>query len=347
MVRRSLIAAAFFLAAAPLAAQSQNPNSGPTEYQWSSERPDANAPMGVFGARTMERGEVQVSYRYYQSNWQGVYFRTDSLALTDVLNLYDDVPLSRTDIRHQAQLSWGLTENLTLLARGEFAVMTRETFANGAPIRNSVEELGDVEVGALYSVYSEGPYRMHVQGGAVIPTGASVTRADTTRAQDGATTTTLPYDMRPGGGTFGAIVGIAGTAQNEFGSLGAQFRLRTDFGENDAGFKLGDRYEASGWAAYKLNRMFSLSAGIRWERYSHIEGRDTSLNVFGDPHNAGMVLSGQRAHLPLGLNFMMPADGRFAGHRLSVESVYTLHHDMDAPQLGMDWGFNFGYTLAF
>jgi len=346
MVRRSLIAAAFFLAAAPLAAQSQNPMSGPTEYQWSSDRPDANGPMGVFGSRTMEEGEIEVSYRYYQTNWQGLYFRTDSVGLVDALNLYDDVPISRRDVRHELRLSWGLSQNLTLMARGNFAVMERETFSNGAPIRNSVEELGDVEVGALYNVYASGPYRMQVEAGAVIPTGASRTYADTTRAQTG-TNVTLPYDMRPGGGTFGMILGIGGTAQNEFGSLGAQFRLRSHFGENDAGFKKGDNYEASGWAAYNLTDAFSMSSGIRWEKYRNIQGMDPTLNFFGDPHNASEVLSGQRAHLPIGVNFMMPQGNRFAGHRISAEAVYTLHHDMGAPQLGMDWGFNFGYTIGF
>jgi hypothetical protein len=232
------------------------------------------------------------------------------------------------------------------MARGNFAVMERETFANGAPIRNSVEELGDVEVGALYSVYASGPYRMQVEGGAIIPTGASRTYADTTRAQTG-NPVTLPYDMRPGGGTFGVIIGIGGTAQNEFGSLGAQFRLRSHVGENDAGFKMGDNYEASGWAAYNITEAFSMSSGIRWEKYRNIQGSDASLNYFGDPHNAGEVLSGQRAHLPVGVNFMMPQGNRFAGHRISAEAVYTLHHDMDAPQLGMDWGFNFGYTIGF
>lgn len=347
MVRRSLIAAAFFMFAAPLAAQNpQNPMSGPTEWQWTSERPDANAPIGVFGSRTLGMGEIEVSYRYYQSNWRGVYFRTDSLSLTDVANLYDDVPLSRRDIRHHARVAYGVTDDLTLIARGEFAVLERETFSNGAPIRIGTEDLGDVEVGALYRVYAQGPYRLHFQAGAVIPTGSSVTYADTTRAQTG-TSVTLPYDMRPGGGTFGAIIGATGGVQNEFGSLGGQFRMRTNFGKNDAGFKLGDSYEANLWAAYRLNTIISLSAGMRWEAFRPLEGRDSSLYRFGDPENAAAMLSGQRAHLPIGINIMMPDSSPLAGHRIAIESVYTLHHDYDAPQIGMNWGFNIGYSVTF
>ena len=341
MVRRSLTALAFLAVASPLAAQ--NPMAGPTEWQWTSDRPDANAPMGVFGARTLEEGEIEIGYRYYQTNWEKMYNGTDTTSSADLLNTYDDVPISRRDIRHQLRFGWGISQNLSLIARGEFAVLERDTWVNGTTqTRNTVEDLGDVEVGLLYNIYAGGPYRLHVQGGAVIPTGKAITYGES-----GTTVVHLPYDMRTSGGTFGAVLGVTGSAQNEFGSLGAQFRFRTDFGENDADFKLGDQYEANGWAAYRINSAFSVSGGVRWESYRPIEGQDPSLPYLGDPHNAGSMLSGQRAHMPLGINFMMPEDSRFGGHRLSVEAVYTLHHDMDAPQIGMNWGFNFGWSMAF
>jgi len=343
MVRRSLIAAALFAVAAPLAAQSL---PEPVEWQWNSDRPDANAPQGVFGGRTLEDGEIEIGYRFYQTNWRGVYFGTDSLDLVTTLQLYDDVPLIKSDIRHQLRVSWGLTENLTLVGQGEFAVMERETVANNGLIRTTAEKLGDVEIDALYNVYNSGPYRLHVQGGAIIPTGATRTYADTTRAQAG-TQTTLPYDMRPGGGTFGAIVAMTGSAQNELASVGAQFRMRANFGTNGAGYKMGNQFEANGWAAYNINSSISVSGGVRWENWGHIEGADATLNPVGDPENLAPLLAGQRALMPLGLNFRLPSDSRFGGHMLSVEAVYALHHDYEGPQLGLDWGLNFGWNMSF
>ncbi len=336
---------AFLAVAAPLGAQ--NPAAAPTEWQWTADRPDANAPLGVFGSRVMEAGEIEISYRWHQVDYQGIWFGKDSLALTDVLNLYNDVPLEKKDIRHEVRLAFGVTDRITLVARGEFAEIERETFANSAPIRTTVQELGDVEVGALVSMYAAGPYRLHGHVGGVIPTGKSVTYADTTRSQTG-TPVTLPYDSRPGAGSFGVLVGVGGSVQNEVGSLGAQFRYRANIDENDAGYKLGDSQQASGWAAYMLNSVFSISAGARWESWSPMEGLDPTLNFFGDPHNAAGFLSGERAYLPLGVNMVLPAEsGFFSGHRIQVEAVYTLHHDMDAPQLGMEWAFNFGYTVGF
>jgi len=346
MVRRSLIAAALLLVASPLTAQSPLP--GPVEWTWNADRPDANAPVGVFGARVLEEGEIEFGYRFIQNNSRGVWFGTDSLTLAETLGPfgYDDAPVTQSDIRHRLELGWGLSQNLTLVARGEFVILERETAANGSFIRAGAEEIGDVELGLLYNVYSGGAYRLHVQGGAIIPSGTTRTYADTTMA-GGATPVTLPYDMRPGGGTFGAVGAMTGTVQNEVASLGAQFRIRGNFGENGSGYTMGNEYSANGWAAYKINQSFSVSGGVRWENWSHISGEDATLKPMGDPMNLGPLLAGQRAAMPLGVNFMMPDGSRFAGHRLSMEAVYTLHQDFEAPQLGLDWGFRFGWSMGF
>lgn len=342
MVRRSLIAAALLGVAAPLAAQT---SGDVVEWQWSSERPDAHGPQGVFGARTLGMGELEIGYHFEQSNLRGVWFVTDSLPLATTLQLYNDAPVQKTDMRHRVRAALGVTEEITLIGQAEFAVMERETAANAGLIRTGTQDLGDIEVGALYSAYASGPYRLQLQAGAIIPIGSSTAMADTTRAQTGAMVS-LPYDMRAGAGSFGAILGIGASVQNEVGSLGGQFRLRNNFANNSSGYRLGNTYEANGWAAYNINQAFSVLAGVRWQNWSNIEGADTSLNPNGDPHNLGAFLAGQRAMMPVGVNFRLPDDSRFAGHILSLEGVYSLHHDYEGPQLGLDWALNFGWTLG-
>ena len=343
MVRRSLIAAALLAATTPLAAQT--PPTDPVAWSWTANRPDANAPLGVFGARTFEDGEIVLSYRFSQMNSRGVWFGSDSLDLATTLQLYDDAPLTLSDVRHQVSLGVGVSENLTFIARGEFAVLERETIANSNLLRVGVEEIGDVEVGLLYNVYREGPYRLHIQGGAIIPTGSARTFADTTAAGGGATVA-LPFDMRPKGGTVGAILGLTGTTQNEVASLGAQFRARINLHSRN-GYRLGNRYEANGWAAYKVSQSISVSWGARWANWGNITGVDRRLDQGGDPHNVGNALAGQLAMMPIGLNFVMPPESPFAGHRLSLEAVYALHRDYESPQLGLDWGLHFGWSVAF
>ncbi|MSR21874.1 MAG: hypothetical protein EXR91_13040 [Gemmatimonadetes bacterium] len=70
MVRRSLIAAALVAVSSPVAAQEE-------EYVWASGRPDSQAPIGVFGARTLDAGALELTYRFNQMNSRGVWFSTD------------------------------------------------------------------------------------------------------------------------------------------------------------------------------------------------------------------------------------------------------------------------------
>ena len=207
--------------------------------------------------------------------------------------------------------------------------------------------LGDIQVDLTYNLIRQGPYRFDVNAGALIPIGKSATYAESAFSVGAKEAT--PYDMRPGAGSFGILGGVSMDAQNEVGSVGAQIKFRTYLNENPRGFTVGDRYEANGWATYKLNESFSVSAGARWEKWGNIDGDDRDLVAIStrDPHTSGVLLSGLRASLPLGINFVMPEGTRLAGHRLAFETVYALHHDYDGPQLGFDWGINVGWSAPF
>ncbi|MDX1647491.1 MAG: hypothetical protein R3304_10135 [Longimicrobiales bacterium] len=344
MVLRSLIAAAAILAVgAPLGAQAPMGQSD-EGWTWTADRPDANGRLGVFGVRALAAGELDLQYRFSQTNYQGIYIGTDSLGLEEVLQRYQNAPLTRSEVVHDVRLRLGITDRLTLLARGGFAAYERETTTATSMVRVGVNELTDAEVGLLYNVYGDGPYRLDFQAGAVIPTMAGNTTYGPTSAN---TVGELSYDMRTSAGTVGVIGAIGGNVQNEVGSLGAKMQARVFVGESDAGYTPGDQYEANGWAAYNVNDHLSVLAGIRWQSWGNIEGADPDLDAMADPHNEGRTLSGQHALLPLGLNLVIPGESVLAGHILSLEAVYPLHRDLESPQLGVDWGLNLGYRMTF
>lgn len=344
MLRRSLIAAAALLAVgSPLTAQT--PTDDSEQHTWTADRPDANGLLGVFGERTLATGELMLTYNYSQENYRGVYFGTDSLALATVLQLYSNAPISRSDIVHQVRLGYGVSDRVTLVARAGWAVLERETTTANSLIRVGVNKPTDVEVGALVNLYSAGPYRMLAQIGGIVP----IPLGNTTYGVTSPTTSgPLPYDMRTSGGSFGVVGGLAGSVQNEVGSLGAQFRFRVNVTDNNAGatgYTPGDTYEANGWAGYNVNDNVSILAGVRWQNWDNIDGSDSRLTAGQDPHNVGGMLAGQRVILPVGVNLLMPEGSLLGGHTLSFEAMYSVHHDYEGPQLGLDWGVNVGYVL--
>lgn len=341
MVRRSLIVAALLAVSSPLAAQQDD------EYVWTLDRPDAHAPLGVDGARTQEMGAIELTYRFTQLNSRGVWFLTDELPLAQTLQLYQVAPLTLSKQTHTFMGAYGFSERLTLTGSAEFSVYEREQLTSGGIYYiTGAEEIGDITASAIYEIHRGGPFRMNASLGLVIPIGKARTWAVTPFS--GGAEEALPYDMRPGGGTFAIMPGISGQVQNEAGSIGAQFRGRINLGEGftDLGFTPGDSYLANGWAAYRINEMVSISAGIRWQIWGNVEGADTNLDPTRDPAADPVFLAGQRADMPLGINFVIPGDGPVGGDRLFAEAVYAIHHDYEGPQLGLDWGLNLGYRMG-
>ncbi len=335
MVRRSLIVAVLLAASSPLAAQ---------EWVWTGDRPDADAPLGVIGARNLDLGVIEVGYRFSQTNSRGVWFEKDSLPLATTLQLYSVAPLTLSQQTHSAIVSWGVLDNLTLLATVDFSIFERDQLTNtGILYITRIEALGDLAASALWEVYRSGPFRGNISLGAVVPTGKSRTYADTPFGVGQA----LPYDQRPGGGTVGVTPGASFMMQNEYGSIGGQFRARVNVIDGVTDWTPGDRYQADFWAAYKFNQALSVSGGVRWAMWGRIEGADPQLNPMLDPGNDPVtgLAGGQRADLPIGVNFVMPG-GPLEGHRFQFESVYTLHHDYEGVRLGQDWAISLGWTAG-
>jgi hypothetical protein len=153
MVRRSLIVAVLMAASSPLAAQEE-------QWMWTGDRPDADAPLGVFGARTLDLGVMEIGYRFAQTNSRGVWFANDSLPLATTLQLYPVVPLTLSQQTHVATFAWGLLEGLTLVGSAEFSIFEREQLTDtGILYITRIEALGDLTAAALYEVYRSGPYR--------------------------------------------------------------------------------------------------------------------------------------------------------------------------------------------
>ena len=344
MVRRSLIATALWVVSSPLtplAAQVE-----PEGHVWMAGRPDSEAPIGVYGARTLTAGAIELTYRFSQQNSRGVWFATDSLPLATTLQLYTVAPLTSSNITHSVTGSYGVSDRLTVSATAEFSLIEREQITNmGVLYITGVEALGDLTASAIYEVVRQGPYRLNFSAGALLPIGQARTYADTPFGADQA----LPYDQRPGGGAFAIIPGVSGQVQNEVASLGGQFKARIYAGEGKLDFTPGDRYQADGWAAYAINSVVSVSAGLRWQTWGRLEGADPQLSVSQDPGSdpvTGMA-GGQEANMPVGVNVLLPETSVLGGHRLFVEAVYALHHDYEGVRLGLDWAFNFGWSVGF
>lgn len=338
MVRKILIAATLLTVASPLAAQD--------DYVWTSKRPDGRAPVGMSGARTLEAGALEFSYRFSQLNSKGIWLGSDSIPLETTLEFYDQAPLTLTNQTHNVSVSYGVTQDLTLIADVDYSSRQREQLTNGGVFYvTESQTLGDVTVSGLYSFLDLDTHKAHIQMGARIPTGKTDIFAETPFSSPDIQG--MPYDMRPGAGTFALLPGMTAQTQNEVATVGGQITAMIPIGTNDRSYSLGNAFKASGWAAYMLNEYISVSARLQWQNWGGIEGGDPDLDPAQDPGNDGFFLEGERIDMPVGLNFYMPEGSRFAGHRLSIETIFPISHEYEGPQFGLDWGILVGWQVVF
>ena len=334
MVRRSLMVVALLAVASPLTAQD--------EWVWRSDRPDAHAPIGITTDRTLAKGAIELTYRLSVASYNSLYFLKDSLPVATTLLSYQVAPTGMTRQLHTATVAFGATDDLTLMANAEFDVLSRDHLTAGGVIySNTIKDLGDVTATALYDLIRSGPYRAHVQLGGVIPVGNAITRAVTPFG-----TQALPYEMRPGGGTFAVVPGAGAEAQNEVASVGANITARVNVGRK-RDYQLGNRYEANGWGGYAVNDAVSVSLGVRYQHWGGIEGGDVELSAAQDPGMDARNLGGARVDFPVGMNFVFPESSVLAGHGLSLEASFPVHHNYKGPQLAPDWGLVLGYRFIY
>ena len=341
MVRKSLLVVMLLAIAAPVAAQKA------VQTEWTSRRPDGQAPLGVVNGELLNKGEVRFSYTFTQMDYKGLWANGDSIPLDQAFDFYAQAPLTLRSQTHEVGVAFAPRSDLTITARIPYTQREREQLTSDGVFFyvTDSKELGDLQVSALYSAFNQGNYRAHVQLGASVPTGKYEAKDETPFSSPGKQA--LSYDMRAGSGTVAVLPGLTMLAQNDLASVGAQVRATIYVGKNGAKFSPGDVYDYNAWAAYKINDYFSVSGRVHYQRWGAIKGADPALDPTFDPGNDAYWLKGRRMDIPVGLNIYLPQGMHLGGNRLSVEYIYPVSQNYDGLQLGADWGLSIGWQAIF
>jgi hypothetical protein len=335
----AVLVAALALIAAPVGAQ---------EYVWTADRPDGVAPVGIANDRALGAGVLEVLYRFARMEARGLKFGSAIFTEDEALDVFTFVPVERSAEAHNVTLAFGATDELTFSITGGWVDKTRLSADEEVFFLTGSSGLADLQADALWEVYASGPWRGHVQMGVIVPTGSIDEEGDFPASGDlGAVSgAQLPYDMQIGTGSVTLVPGIGAQVMNEYGSVGGQVRGFFAITDNDRGWRPGGRVDARGWLAYRFNDFVSASAGVRALAGHAIQGADPDLETLRDPGDLALSYATERVDLPVGLNLRM-TEGPFAGHRIGIEGIWTVHEESDGPQLASDWGFVIGWQKEF
>ena len=310
-------------------------------------RPDGHAPIGVMGDHGHKKGELMLSYRYGRMEMDGNRSGSSNISTAQVLRSFPVSPLEMTMEMHMFGAMYGLGNNLTLMAMVPYVDKSMDLVNRmGRRFTTRARGLGDIKLMALHKLYhkkssEESSHDLGISLGLSLPTGDTNKRDNTPIGN-----IRLPYPMQLGSGTYDPMLGITYTNHHPQWSWGLQLKTTQRLGKNNEGYRLGDEYMASTWAAYRHSDYLSASVRINGKSWNNISGRDRRLNPAMVPTARADLRGGERAELGIGINFIKP-DGMFKGHRLAVEFLLPFYQHLDGPQLEVDYAYTLGWQATF
>lgn len=356
-----LLFAATLALALPFAAHCAEPDSTAHPV-----RADDHAPIGVMGDHRHHAGEWMVSFRTMHMDMAGNRDGDDRISPDTIATAATNpffgmpgmpptlrvVPLDMQMDMQMLGLMYAPSDRVTLMAMLNYIDlgMTHQTYAGGmgttvlGRFTTHSRGLGDSQLSALIGLGENRLGHWHATAGLSLPTG-STDRSDQVLAPNGMTPTMrLPYPMQLGSGTTDPLLGLTVTRKFDDWSWGAQWNSRWRVQDNDEGYRLGNRHEASVWVSKLWSPAISTSLRLQGSSQGSIRGRDPMIMApvqTADPSRQG----GQRIDLALGLNYA--AQGAFAGNRFGIELLRPVHQQLRGPQLETDWQLTAGYQYAF
>ena len=361
-MKLKLLASAALLCAA-LPASAHEGDGGNVTYA------SDHAPIGVMADHRHKKGEWMTSYRFMHMDMSGNRDGTDGISpeeiVTTVANPFANPPMMPPTLRvvptdmpmqmHMVGGMYGLSDRITLMAMGMYLSSEMDHITFQGPMGTTrlgeftteTEGFGDTTVGAIIGL-DDGSYehrQINLGIALSVPTG-SIKETDQILTPMGTTPSPrLPYPMQLGSGSFDLKPSLTAFSRSGKWNYGGQASAVIRLNENDEGYTLGDRLEATGWIAYEPRPWISFSGRLKASSVGQIDGTDPVIRApvqTADPDNHG----GETLEALIGIN-LAGQSGWQKGHRLAVEIGRPVYRDLNGPQLETDMTFTLGWQKAF
>ncbi|MGD9663684.1 MAG: hypothetical protein AB7U34_00515 [Novosphingobium sp.] len=342
------LALPFLLSAAPALAHSEGPAA--------IARPDGHAPAGVMVDHVHKSGDVMIGLAWMRETYEGPN-HTGTRKATDAEIAaagYSARARSMTMDMVMGHLMWAPSDRVTLMAMPMWMRMKmtmlgigsmdaamdhmasgHHSLMPGETMSHTVSGMGDTKLGALVALSRKPALSAHVGLMVSAPTG-SVSKTNT----DGSF---VHYGMQPGSGTWDFEPSLTVKGQGDVLGWGLQASYVTRLeNRNESGYRLGDRFAATGWASARVHERVSLSARLAFSDEGHIHGHYNAAHSHTSPADRQENYGGQRLEAGLGANVTI---GK--GLRAGVEAIVPLWQDVNGYQLTKDAGVNVALSHAF
>jgi len=324
-------------------AQNELHNIDKTSNLWTSDRPDAHAPISVMADHTHHKGGLMFSYRYMTMDMRQLREGSEDATIADAHVNYMVAPLDMIMNMHMLGIMYAPSNKMTLMVMTNYLENDMNLqMRNGNQFSTNTSGFGDVSVNALYSLFNKNRKAMHAQIGVSIPTGSIENKGVLPMSMNNAVQ--LPYPMQTGTGSFGAKIGLTYLGQCDTFSWGHQLTGLININDNDQDYKFGNHYKLNNWFAAKAGENLSVSVRLEGVIVDEIDSSSPLLNPMmvttADTANSG----GTFINSGFGLNYMIK--NGLKGLRLATEISMPLYQDLNGIQLKQNYNITFGLQYA-
>ncbi|MGJ8694846.1 MAG: transporter [Verrucomicrobiaceae bacterium] len=307
------------------------------------DRPDLYAPIGVMGDHLHARGHLMVSARSMFMSMEQSYLGSNTITDTQAQGLgYMIVPTDMDMQMHMLGMMYAPSDKLTFMAMINYVELSmNHSYGPGLANQFKTESSGwgDASLTALFGIWQDGHSGLHGGLGLLLPTADT---KETGFIPPAGGVRRLPYPMQLGSGSWGIAPSLTYTGHFDDWSYGIQGSAKLLIDENDQGYRLGNRFEATSWIAKPLTGNFSTSLRATFSDWGDIHGTDAF--IAGPVPTANPSLrAGSKFDLSAGLNFLTSS----ADLRAGLEIGKTLWQDLNGPQLGSDYWVTLGVQLSW
>ena len=315
------------------------------EGPWTASRPDGHAPISVMGDHMHAMGEWMVSYRYMTMDMEGLLKGSDDVTAASQLGMspkFMMVPTEMTMDMHMFGAMHAISDQWTLMCMLNY-LDNEMTMINRMDVTSKMETSGisDLKLAGLYDLARwEDGRRAHLSLGLSAPTGSIDEKSGGN---------IVGYGMQLGSGTWDFHPAITYLGQTENYSYGAQLGGILRIGDNDQGYTLGNRVEATLWGARKLTDSLSASLKLDYSSQEEVDGSHKGISNMQkmmtpakNPDHQGRDLTS----LGLGLNYYFRSGG-LKGHRIAAEWETPLDQKVNGVQLELDSTWTVGWQYAW
>ena len=294
---------------------------------------DIYAPS-VLRSHLHEKGEWMVGYEYMTMSMEGNLDGTDSVSNQDILQQFMVAPTSMSMDMHMFHVMYAPSDDVTLMAMFCYVDNSMQLLTGtGGTFETQSSGMGDVDLSVnhvLSEVESAGAvHRFALTYGLSLPTG-SIDEEDYLPAM--MADARLPYPMQLGSGTFDPSLGALYLGYSTNYYWGTQIVATVRMGENDHGYRLGNRTDLETWVSRAWTDSTSTFVRLSASHEGNIHGADPALNPMMVPTADPNRQAGTNVNIHLGFDFHV-GKGRTGGHTISVEFTRPIYQDLDGPQM--------------